>query len=135
MTLARKPRCFVAMAFDHDDTDSLYEKSIKPVLKSLGVIPVIINRREDNRDINQQIIKQLNACDFCIADLTYTRPSVYFEAGYAQRAVEVVYTVRNDHLHKNQPDDRRVHFDLQMKPLIRWVGPDDEILNWLLKNE
>ncbi|MBA7655895.1 hypothetical protein ES703_63805 [subsurface metagenome] len=30
-------------------------------------------------------------------------------------------------VHKNQPDDRRVHFDLQMKPLIRWVEPDDEI--------
>ena len=59
---------------------------------------MIINRREDNRDINHQIIEQLNACDFCITDLTYTRPSVYFEAGYAQRAVDVIYTVRSDHL-------------------------------------
>lgn len=114
------------MAFDHDDTDGLYEESIFPVLRSNGVTPVIINRREDNRDINHQIIEQLNACDFCIADLTYTRPSVYFEAGYAQRAVQVIYTVRADHLHLNQPDDLRVHFDLQMKPLIRWTKPDDE---------
>lgn len=114
------------MAFDREDTDSLYEKSISPVLRSSSVTPVIINRREDNRDINHQIIEQLNKCDFCIADLTYTRPSVYFEAGYAQRAVQVIYTVRADHLRQNQPDDLRVHFDLQMKPLIRWTKPDDE---------
>jgi hypothetical protein len=125
MAAKRKPRCFVAMAFDHDDTDALYERAIAPVLKSNGVVPVIINRRQDNRDINHQIIEQLNACDFCITDLTYTRPSVYFEAGYAQRAVEVIYTVRSDHLSKNQPDNLRVHFDLQMKPLIKWSTPAD----------
>jgi len=114
------------MAFDHDDTDGLYERAIQPVLKSNGIIPIIINRREDNRDINHQIIEQLNACDFCITDLTYARPSVYFEAGYAQGVSEVIYTVRSDHLRKNQPDNLRVHFDLQMKPLIKWTSPEDQ---------
>lgn len=126
MASRQKPRCFVAMAFANDDTDLLYEKSIKPVLKSNGVIPVIINRRNDNRDINHQIIEQLDTCDFVIADLTYARPSVYFEAGYAQRGVEVVYTVRADHLKQTQPDDKRIHFDLQMKPLTKWRTPDDD---------
>jgi hypothetical protein len=121
-----KPRCFVAMAFNHEDTDALYEGAILPVLKANEIVPVIINRRENNRDINHQIIEQLNACDFCITDLTYTRPSVYFEAGYAARAVEVIYTVRSDHLLRNQPDDLRVHFDLQMKPLIKWASPKDK---------
>jgi len=127
MVRRRKPRCFVAMAFDQSDTDKLYDKAIRPVLQRNGVVPVIINRREDNRDINHQIIEQLNSCDFCIADLTYTRPSVYYEAGYAQREVEVIYTVRADHLLKNQAEDRRVHFDLQMKPLIKWKDPTDSI--------
>lgn len=113
------------MAFDHDDTDRLYDKTILPILKANGILPVIINRREDNRDINNQIIEQLEACDFCITDLTYARPSVYFEAGYAQSKVEVIYTVRSDHLLKNQPDDQRVHFDLKMKPLIKWNTPQD----------
>ena len=125
MGTSRKPRCFIAIAFDHDDMDVLYERAILPVLKANGIIPVIINRREDNRDINHQIIDQLNACDFCVTDLTYARPSVYFEAGYAQKAVEVIYTVRSDHLGKNQPDDLRVHFDLQMKPLIKWTTLND----------
>ena len=125
MPVKRKPRCFVAMAFDREDTNLLYEQAIRPVLRKSGIIPVIINRREDNRDINHQIIEQLEASDFCITDLTYARPSVYFEAGYAQREVEVIYTVRSDHLRKDQPDDFRVHFDLQMKPLIEWATPED----------
>jgi nucleoside 2-deoxyribosyltransferase len=114
------------MAFDQGDTDQIYDNVIRPVLLRNGVIPIIINRREDNKDINYQIIEQLNKCSFCIADLTYARPSVYYEAGYAQREVEVIYTVRADHLRKDQPEDRRVHFDLQMKPLIKWRSPTDQ---------
>lgn len=125
MPKPRKPRCFVAMAFGHEDTDGIYDNAIRPVLRNNDVIPVIINRREDNRDINHQIIEQLQRSDFCIADLTYTRPSVYYEAGYAQREVEVIYTVRRDHLGKNQPEDKRVHFDLQMKPIVVWKDPTD----------
>lgn len=120
-----KPTCFIAMAFGKEDTDQLYDKQIRPALDRLGITAVIINRVESNDDLNIQIIKQLKTCDFCIADLTYTRPSVYFEAGYAQRAVEVIYTVRKDHLVKGQEDDLRVHFDLQMKPLITWASPEN----------
>jgi nucleoside 2-deoxyribosyltransferase len=114
------------MAFDHSDTDRIYDQHIEPVLKRNNIIPIIINRREDNRDINNQIIGQLDNCDFCIADLSYTRPSVYYEAGYAQSQVEVIYTVRTDHLGIGQPEDRRVHFDLQMKPIIKWDNPSDK---------
>jgi hypothetical protein len=121
-----KPTCFIAMAFGREDTDLLYENLILPVLKSLNINPIIINRQEKNDDLNFQIIEELKACDFAIADLTYARPSVYFEAGFAQRAVEVIYTVRSDHLDNKNPDELRVHFDLQMKPLIIWSDIDDQ---------
>lgn len=113
------------MAFDHGDSDAIYDRVIEPVLRRNAITPVIINRRESNEDLNNQIITELDSCNLCIADLTYTRPSVYFEAGYAQRVVPVIYTVRSDHLLKGQPDDLRVHFDLQMKPLVRWKSPRD----------
>ena len=54
------------MAFDHDDTDAIYEKAIKFVLTRNNVNSIIVNRREDNRDINHQIIEQLDRADFCI---------------------------------------------------------------------
>jgi nucleoside 2-deoxyribosyltransferase len=113
------------MAFDRPDTDRLYERGILPVLKRNSVTPVIVNRRQSNMDLNVQIVNELLSSDFCIADLTYARPSVYFEAGFAERSIPVIYTVRRDHLHKNQPEELRVHFDLQMKPLITWKDPDD----------
>jgi len=114
------------MAFSHEDTDAFYANQILPVLRQNKIKPIIINRRQSNDDLNIQIFEQLEKADFCIADLTYTRPSVYFEAGFAQRTIPVIYTVRKDHLNKGQPDDRRVHFDLQMKPLITWDGPTDK---------
>jgi nucleoside 2-deoxyribosyltransferase len=125
MRAKQKPRCFVAMAFNQEDTDALYEEQIKPVLRRNDVTPIIVNRRQSNEDLNNQIYSQLLKCDFSIADLTYARPSVYFEAGFAERHVDVIYTVRKDHLKRGAPDDRRVHFDLQMKPLITWETATD----------
>lgn len=120
-----KPRCFVALAVGPDDTAAYYDRLVKPVLERNAITPVVISLRESNDDLNKQIIEQLEKCDLCIADLTYARPSVYFEAGYAQRSIPVIYTVRKDHLGRNQPDHERVHFDLAMKPLIRWSKPSD----------
>lgn len=113
------------MAFNKDDSDALYDNQILPVLRNNGIKPVIINRRQSNQDLNIQIIQQLLRCDFSITDLTYARQSVYYEAGFAERLVPVIYTVRRDHLRDGQPDNLRVHFDLQMKPLIIWDDPDD----------
>lgn len=123
--MKKSPVCFIAMGFGWDDTDAFYEKQILPTLKRNGIKSVIINRHQSNDDLNFQIFEQLDKADFCIADLTYTRPSVYFEAGYAQRVIPVIYTVRKDHLAKGQPDDLRVHFDLQMKPIVVWSNPTD----------
>jgi nucleoside 2-deoxyribosyltransferase len=123
--MKKSPVCFVAMAFGWEDTDAFYEKQILPTLKRNGIKPIIINRHQSNDDLNFQIFEQLDKADFCIADLTYTRPSVYFEAGYAQRAIPVIYTVRKDHFGKGQPEDLRVHFDLQMKPIIDWKDASD----------
>jgi nucleoside 2-deoxyribosyltransferase len=121
----RKPVCFVAMAFSRDDTDELYDRLVLPVLRGNDIRPVIINRRQSNQDLNIQIMDQLSSCDLCLADLTYARQSVYFEAGFAEARVPVIYTVRSDHLDPGQPDHLRAHFDLQMKPLITWSSPDD----------
>jgi len=124
--MRNKPICFIAMAFNRDDTDRLYKNLILPVLNKNNITPVIVNRIESNDDLNIQIISQLERCDFVIADLTYARPSVYFEAGFAQRKAEVIYTVRKDHLNLNNPDDLRVHFDLSMKNIIVWADENDK---------
>jgi nucleoside 2-deoxyribosyltransferase len=76
-------KCFLAMAFDNADTDQVFDEAIEPVLNSLHIRVLRVDREEHNDDIDDKIFEFLNAADFCIADLTYARPSVYYEAGYA----------------------------------------------------
>lgn len=127
-------RCFMAMAFDHNDTDAMYA-TVKRAL-SPAITVVRIDRIEHNDDIDDRIISEIERADFVIADLTYARPSVYFEAGYAQRKVPVVYTARRDHF-RDKPDDPhgnlKVHFDLQMKNIVPWESPKDPVFLLRLK--
>jgi nucleoside 2-deoxyribosyltransferase len=102
-----------------------------PLLKEHNAVPVRIDRQQHNDDINNIIIAELTKADFVIADLTYARPSVYYEAGFAQRSVPVVYTCRKDHF-RNQDETLRVHFDLQMKNIVPWESPTDRRFKKLL---
>lgn len=120
--------CFIATAFDKKDVDSIYKNIIVPVLKKYSIVPLRVDKIEHNDDIDDKIFELLDKCDFCIADLTYARPSVYYEAGYAiGNQKSVIYTARKDHFKPQISDHEgnlRVHFDLQMKNIIPWSIPD-----------
>lgn len=123
-------RCFVAMRFGDPQTDQVYDRLIEPVFGQLRTVPVRVDRINHNENIDVKIIQELKICDFALADLTFARPSVYFEAGFAQgRAVPVIYTCREDHLGHPKPDDThgnfRVHFDLLMRNIIPWKNARD----------
>jgi nucleoside 2-deoxyribosyltransferase len=124
----RQLRCFVAMAVGRTDTDRVYDRYIAPTLRAAKILPVFMGRLEHNDDIDKRIIHEIEACDLAIADLTYARPSVYFEAGYAQREVPVIYTAQQSHL-RPRPNDEfgnfRVHFDLLMRNIVPWSSPSD----------
>jgi hypothetical protein len=123
--LPRSLKCFVAMAFGNPETDRLYDRAIVPTLDAVNLRAVRVDRVEHNGDIDDRIIQELQDCRLVIADLTFARPSVYFEAGYAQRVVPVIYTCRKDHFDRGAPDNGRVHFDLLMRNIIDWRRPDD----------
>ena len=109
------------MAFGYEDCDAVYDCFILPTLKKLKITPIRVDRRQHKDDLNNYIIRMLKECDIALADITYARPSVYYEAGFAERTIPVVYTVRKDHLAKSQTNEQlRVHFDLQMKKIIEW---------------
>lgn len=127
-------KCFVAMAFGEDDCDAIYDNQIHHTLKSLNISPIRVDRKEPKDDLNVYIIRMLKESDFALADLTYARPSVYYEAGFAERKIPVVYTSRKDHLSRSQEDEcLRVHFDLEMKKIIAWSDPDDITFSKRLK--
>ena len=122
-------KCFIATALGHKDVDDIYNKAVHPILKEFSIRPLRIDRIEHNDDIDDKIFQLLNESDLCIADLTYARPSVYYEAGYAFASGKpVIYISRKDHFITNSGkvnDDLRIHFDLQMKNIIPWTSPND----------
>lgn len=120
----KKLSCFIASALGKDDVDEIYKNSFDSVLKELHIQPKRVDLIEHNEDIDDKIIELINECDFCIADLTYARPSVYFEAGYfVGLNKSVIFTARSDHFIPKEDDifgNYKIHFDLQMKNIIRW---------------
>lgn len=117
-------KCFVASAFDRKDVDKIYDKIILPVLKKYSIIPLRVDRIEHNEDIDDKIFSLIEGSDFCIADLTYSRPSVYYEAGFIYGSGKpVIYIARSDHFKPKISDPEgilNIHFDLQMKNIIPW---------------
>lgn len=130
-------RCFVAMAFGKQDADKVYDKIITKSLERHQITSIRIDRKEHNNDIDDEILSELQKCDIIISDLTYARPSVYFEAGFGvgystaipERKKPVIYTCRIDHRSGKNDDEfgnRRIHFDLQMKNIIFWKDHKDK---------
>ncbi len=125
----KKISCFVASAFGKEDVDEIYNDAILLVLNSMEITPYRVDKVEHNDDIDNKIIELLSKCDICIADLTYSRPSVYYEAGYFNGlGKQVIFIARKDHLIPKKDDEYgnfRIHFDLQMKNIIKWDSAEE----------
>ena len=130
MTVATGPRlrAFVAMRIGDPETDRLYRRSIAPAIRAARLKPIRIDKVPHNEDIDDRIIAEIRRATVVVTDLTFARPSAYFEAGFAfGLGIPVVYTTRNDHFRDRDDDplgNHRVHFDLQMKNIIGWTDPD-----------
>lgn len=123
------------MAFDHEDTDDWFDHNLTPVLRALDIQVRRVDRIEHNDDIDDRIIAEIRAADFVIADLTYARPSVYYEAGFAQREIPVIYTSRADHFRPGpEHPELRVHFDLTMRNIIPWSNSRDRAFSTRLRS-
>lgn len=122
-------KCFVACAFGRDDVDRIYTRGVIRAARATQCELLRVDRVEHNDDIDDKIAELMASADLCIADLTYARPSVYYEAGVMHGAKKpVIYTVRSDHLRPRADDpegNRRIHFDLQMRNIVKWRDADD----------
>lgn len=125
----KKISCFVASAFGKEDVDKIYNDAVIPALKSMEIKPCRVDNVEHNEDIDDKIIELMSKCDICIADLTYSRPSVYYEAGhFTALGKQVIFVARKDHFIPKKDDEYgnfRIHFDLQMKNIIKWDSAEE----------
>jgi hypothetical protein len=111
-------RVFVAMWFE-PSVDSIYVEGIKAAIEDCGFIPVRIDRKPHNNDINDEIIAEIRQSRFVVADFTGNRQGVYFEAGFARGlGIPVIWTV-------SKQDHKDVHFDTRQFNHIIYEQPQE----------
>jgi hypothetical protein len=109
---------FIAMWFD-PSMDESFEKGFQSGVLRAGYEPLRIDRLEHVNRIDDEIIRQINASRFVVADFTGHRGGVYFEAGYALgKQIPVFWTCRKS-------DMQNLHFDIRQFNCIDWDEPEN----------
>jgi len=104
---------FVAMSFQEGLAEA-YSSGFQVGIIGAGYDPVRMDRVEHINRIDDEIIKQINASKFVVADFTGHRGGVYFEAGYALgRGIPIFWTCNKDHMVD-------LHFDIRQFNCIDW---------------
>ena len=133
----KRLNCFIACAFGKEDVDEIYYNCIQSTLKQLDINPLRVDKIDFIGKVDLKILGLIKKADFCIADLSYARPSVYYEAGFCEGLnKKVIYTARKDHFHPKESDvngNLKIHFDLITQNIIEWVKPDEKFSK-VLKN-
>jgi hypothetical protein len=118
---------FVIMAAN-PALDPLYMKSIEPAIEAHDLDAYLMTDREPSREIGSEILSRIASCRLVVADLTFERPNCYYEVGYADAlGKKVVMLARRDHDPRRagrQPDDPKVHFDLDQQKFTFWTEDD-----------
>ena len=109
---------FVAMWFN-ESMDKVYSDGFQDGILRAGYSSVRMDRIEHVNKIDDEIIQQLKASKFVVADFTSHRGGVYFEAGFALGFdIPVFWTCRKDHMND-------LHFDIRQFNCIDWETPEE----------
>lgn len=107
-------RCFAAFHFV-DEMHAVFRDGIAPAITDAGFEPRIANAPAHNEQIDARIVAEIRQARFVVADVTYARTGVYFEAGYALGlGRQVIWTCRAD----REKED--MHFDTRQYNHILW---------------
>lgn len=80
--MAVKPFAFVLMPFSRD-FDDVYKLGIQATCDEEGVIAERVDEQSFSETILERIYRQIQVCDFIIADMSGRNPNVFYEVGYA----------------------------------------------------
>jgi hypothetical protein len=117
---AASTQVFVAMRFN-DEMSAIYDNGFVPAISNAGYNPVRIDRKDHDGKIDDAIIAELRLSAFVVADFTYHRGGVYYEAGFAHGlGKRVIFTCREDDL-------ENLHFDVRQYNTIPWKVSGDLI--------
>lgn len=86
---------FVAMPIAAGDFDDVLD-SIKEACQRCGLTAERIDEAQSNERITDRILESIRKAQFVIADLTGSRPNVFYEAGYAHGIGKVPIYIARD---------------------------------------
>lgn len=115
-------QAFVAMWF-HPSVEEIWTEALEPSIRRCGYEARRIDKKEHNNKIDDEIIAEIRASRFIVADFTSEkdkpRGGVYFEAGYALAfGLPVIWTCKEDLI-------GQVHFDTRQFNHITWTDAED----------
>lgn len=118
----RSTNVFVAMAFTDSAGGGLpadLRDCLKTSINALDWNAVIIDEVEHNDGIMDRVIAAIRDSAFVVAELTYQKSGVYYEAGFAKAlGLEVIHIV-------SESDFKSCHFDVRHLNLIVWKDHAD----------
>lgn len=122
-------KVFIAMAFNFPELEPL-KNTIKEAIRECGYAPnIIIDKKDSNEKICDQIIVEIKRSKFLIADLTQQKPNVYYEAGFAKGlGLPVFFSCRENEVDISQESAVKVGFDIRQYPITLWKNQDVEEL-------
>ncbi len=118
---------FIIMSFN-PKLDFLYRDALVPAVTDCHLQPHRVDEGEFDDTISEAILDKIRNCRVVVADLTDERPNCYFELGYALALGKpAILAARKDHDPRRDlrnPDDPKVHFDLDGHKISYWVRED-----------
>jgi hypothetical protein len=118
---AEKGRVFIAMWFDVSMVDA-YENGMRIAIEQdCKMRAVRVDKVEHNDKICDRLMAEIRLAEIVVIDCTGSRPSVFFEAGYAKGlGREVIWTCQSDQFAK-----LKEHFDTRQFNHIEWQTASD----------
>ena len=142
-SIVKSRKAFVALWFTEEIFDA-YNQALAPAITACGYECNHVGEILFNEKICDEIISQIKASKFIVADFSGHRGGVYFEAGFAMGlGIPVIFTCRKDWFNAIREEETTIitvsgdsyigmrsfkaipHFDVDHYNFIVWSDHDD----------
>lgn len=125
-----KPFVFVLMPFDKN-FDDIYKLGIKQTAEEAGFVAERVDEQKFTESMLERIYRQIDNCDFVIADMTGKNANVFYEVGYAHAKGKIctLLTQKSEDIPFDLKQHRHLIYDGSIGRLKTLLSEEFEWLN------